>query len=77
MAGIDWAGGDDGVTCSGMMLLPPGRPQKKARARLVSIKMTAAPVVNLPRKDWLPVAPKMVWLAPAPKVAPISAPLPP
>ncbi len=70
MAGSVCAGGEVGVTWEGMMLLLPGRPQKMARARLVSMKMTAAPVVSLPRKLWPPVAPKIVWLEPAPKVAP-------
>ena len=32
--------------------------------------------VNLLRKFWPPLAPKTVWLAPAPNVAPASAPFP-
>ena len=42
----------------------------------VSMNITAAPVVILERKVAAPRLPKIVWLEPPPKPAPISAPLP-
>jgi hypothetical protein len=49
--------------------------EAKVRRREVSIKITAAMVVNLERNPIAPALPKIVWLAP-PKAAPISAPFP-
>ena len=50
--------------------------ERCARVSEVSMKMIAAPVVSLFMKVLPPVAPNTVWLPPAPKEAPISAPLP-
>jgi hypothetical protein len=51
-------------------------PERYARINEVSIKIMAAPVVSLLIKVLPPPAPKTDWLPPAPKEAPISAPLP-
>jgi len=50
--------------------------ERCARVSEVSMKMIAAPVVSLFMKVLPPLAPNTVWLPPAPKDAPISAPLP-
>ena len=50
-------------------------PNKKARPKDVSMKITAAAAVTRCKKDAAPVLPKTVWLEP-PKAAPISDPLP-
>jgi hypothetical protein len=50
--------------------------EKYARPKDVSIKITAAIVVSLLKKVDAPAPPNRVWLAPPPKAAPISAPLP-
>ena len=61
---------------AGMMDEVSARPDKYARVRDVSMNMMAAAVVSLLRKVVPPLAPKTDWLPPAPKDAPISAPLP-
>jgi len=53
-----------------------GWPEIYANVKDVNIKITAALVVNLLRKDVPPPAPKTDWLPPLPNDAPISAPLP-
>jgi hypothetical protein len=59
------------------MIDPPVRsPDIYARLREVIMKTIAAAVVALLKKVDAPVLPKRVWLAPPPKAAPISAPLP-
>jgi len=50
--------------------------ERCARVSEVSMKMIAAPVVSLFMNVLPPLAPNTVWLPPAPKEAPISAPLP-
>jgi hypothetical protein len=59
------------------MMLDAGLlPEKYARNRDVSMKMTAAAPVILPRKLVGPLDPKRVWEEPPPKTAPMSAPFP-
>jgi hypothetical protein len=69
--GIVWAGTPP------FMMLEAGRdPEKYARKRDVSMKMTAAAAVILLRKLVGPLEPNRVWEEPPPKTAPISAPFP-
>ena len=58
------AGAEVGATWSGMMLEEPTCPQKIASARLVSMKITATPVVTLLKNVAPPDAPKTVLLPP-------------
>ncbi len=53
-----------------------GCPERYARVNDVSIKITAALVVNLLKKVVPPPAPKTDWLPLLPNEAPISAPFP-
>ena len=53
-----------------------GCPEIYARVNDVSMKTTAALVVNLLRKEVPPPAPKTDWLPLLPNDAPISAPFP-
>ena len=51
-------------------------PEKYARNKDVSMKMTAAAAVSLPRKLVGPLDPNRVCEPPPPKTAPMSAPFP-
>jgi hypothetical protein len=59
------------------MMLDAGLlPEKYARNKDVSMKMTAAAAVSLPRKLVGPLDPNRVCEEPPPKTAPMSAPFP-
>ncbi len=59
------------------MMLDAGRlPEKYARNREVSMKITAAAAVILLRKLVGPLDPNRVWEDPPPNTAPMSAPFP-